>query len=280
MVDHTKNTLFFRYMRNSVIALLFLISFIGQAQVRFYNINETFGVSMRETASTRIDGSGFVWVSSKTGILRLTDDDYRIYQLPYETWNVITVKLEYQNTDLFAITNNGQLFVYNKVQDRFDLIVNLARELNDPFLTISNKVIDQKGRIWIASGIGLIMYENGNIHHFDEQGQISYVEWYDDQRVILAGLNELSLFNINSRRVETLFSENIIGQLGVSKLFFEQHSGNIWIGTESLGIYVLNTTSKELDKVYGIPMPTKGAVYLRRSRASLEVIWEEMHQLR
>ena len=50
--------------------------------LKFYSINTLFGISTRVTASICKDEDGFIWASSKTGILRLTDTDYRIYQLP------------------------------------------------------------------------------------------------------------------------------------------------------------------------------------------------------
>ena len=58
---------------------------------------------MREMASVCKDGNGFIWASSKTGILRITESDYRIYQLPYKTANIINVKLAYNNS--FLILN-------------------------------------------------------------------------------------------------------------------------------------------------------------------------------
>lgn len=80
------------------------------APVNFYSVNNLFGISMRVTNSICKDENGFIWASSKTGILRLTDDDYRIYQLPFETTGAISVKLAYRNGKLFAYTNNGQVF--------------------------------------------------------------------------------------------------------------------------------------------------------------------------
>ena len=79
-----------------------------------------YGISMREMASVCKDGNGFIWASSKTGILRITESDYRIYQLPYKTANIINVKLAYNNSFLIAYTNNGQFFHYNELYDRFD----------------------------------------------------------------------------------------------------------------------------------------------------------------
>ena len=62
-----------------LIFFLFLSIFnIYASDVKFYNINAMYGISMREMASVCKDGNGFIWASSKTGILRITESDYRI----------------------------------------------------------------------------------------------------------------------------------------------------------------------------------------------------------
>lgn len=72
-----------------IIAVLLLsVSFSYSSNVKFYDINSIHGISMREVASVCKDRDGFIWASSKSGILRLTDNSYHIYQLPYETPNM------------------------------------------------------------------------------------------------------------------------------------------------------------------------------------------------
>jgi hypothetical protein len=80
--------------------ILFLVLIVLSVQcfaVKFYSINSLFGISNRGMNSICKDDNGFIWASARTGILRLTDDDYRIYQLPYETAGAITVKLIYKH---------------------------------------------------------------------------------------------------------------------------------------------------------------------------------------
>jgi hypothetical protein len=106
-------------MRRFVIILSLIVTCLLHANVgftlnvKFYSINDMYGVSMREINSICKDYNGFIWASSKTGIVRVGDDDYRVYYLPYETANIISVKLSYDNNKLYAYTNNGQLFYYN-----------------------------------------------------------------------------------------------------------------------------------------------------------------------
>ena len=68
--------------------LLICIVFSSKAfEAKFYSVNSLYGISMRELNSVCEDDNGFIWASSKVGILRLTKDSYRIYQLTYKTPN-------------------------------------------------------------------------------------------------------------------------------------------------------------------------------------------------
>src|SRR5674476_528780 len=109
----------------SKLLLLILVGFLtffesSAVERKFYSINNLFNISIREASSLCTDNDGFVWASSKIGILRLTNDDYRIYQLPCIDFGFINVQLIYSSYGLFAYTNNGQLFYYNAVKNRFE----------------------------------------------------------------------------------------------------------------------------------------------------------------
>ena len=153
-----------------LIFFLFLSIFnIYASDVKFYNINTMYGISMREMASVCKDENGFIWASSKTGILRITESDYRIYQLPYKTANIINVKLAYNNSFLIAYTNNGQFFHYNELYDRFDLFLDLRVSLKNSYLSVGKVVIDDEQALWIPTSGGLCKYKNGMFSQIGEK---------------------------------------------------------------------------------------------------------------
>jgi ligand-binding sensor domain-containing protein len=166
-----------------VAAMLISIAFPSNVlAVKFYSINSLFGISTRVTNSICKDDNGFIWASSKTGILRLTDDDYRIYQLPYETEGVLIVRLIYENSKLTAYTNNGQVFVYNPVYDRFDLLFNLNSMLNNKNLYVFTLLKNNNNDFWIASNSGLYKYHSGKLDLINSTLTERYlITKYDDQ---------------------------------------------------------------------------------------------------
>ena len=165
--------------RLAAILFLNLLFSLNVPAVKFYSINSLYGISMRETYSVCKDDNGFVWASSKTGILRLSKENYHIYRLPYESADVFRVRLIYKNFKLFAYANNGQVFYYNPVFDQFELILNLNRILLD-------MLIDDNGICWIATSLGLYKYQSGKLSPAFEFSSNRYaINWYDSKNIIV-----------------------------------------------------------------------------------------------
>ena len=225
-----------------VLTLSALISYASH--VKFYSINSLYGISVRATNSILRDDNGFIWASSKTGILRLTDDDYRIYQLPYQTAGAITVKLACGNSQLVAYSNNGQIFSYNPVSDRFELMVNLSRLIDNPHFDVYRLLVDDSGIYWIATNAGLYRYHSGDLRFLGEVSSGRYsVSWYDNKQILLSGGEEIGLLNIDTEERQTVYK--IPGHLpiSVSSVFYDPKDQKLWLGTMSSGLFSYDFSS-------------------------------------
>ncbi|GHV07397.1 hypothetical protein FACS189416_7930 [Bacteroidia bacterium] len=111
-------------MKLKLLLILLIISLeaLGSENIKFFSVSDMFRISKHEFFSLCKDDNGFVWASSRSEILRLTNDDYRSYRLPYELKDNIFIEIESNGTEIVAYTNNKQIFRYNEVLDRFDLI--------------------------------------------------------------------------------------------------------------------------------------------------------------
>jgi anaerobic ribonucleoside-triphosphate reductase len=127
-------------MKRQLLIVFFAISIFTSysADVKFHNINDMHGISIRETASVCKDENGFIWTSSKTGIVRIAGYDCRIYQLSYKATDIYKVNLVYQNHVLLAYANNGQVFCYNAVYDRFDFLFYMGQILDNRHLVVTS----------------------------------------------------------------------------------------------------------------------------------------------
>ena len=211
---------------------------------KFYSINKLYGISMRETNSICQDHVGFIWTSSKAGILRVSDDDYRIYHLPYEKANIINVKLAYSHAKLYAYTNNGQLFLYNPISDKFDFLLNMSRLLNDNFLSLNKLQVDGEGRLWLASSVGLYLFNNSELNLIGTHNEnINGLEFVGPDSLVFSKNDGIYKVDIKSLNVEQIFTVEQGSELSANSLYYEQEKNKLWVGTLSNGLYTLDFLS-------------------------------------
>ncbi len=214
---------------------------------KFYSINSLYGISMREMNSVCQDENGFIWASSKAGILRLSKDAYHIYQLPYETTDFYRVRLIYKDFKLIAYTNNGQVFCYNPVFDKFELILSLH-------LTLLDVLIDDNGIFWISTSLGLHKYKSGKLSSAFEYSSNRYsISWHDPENIIIAKQDGIWLFNINSFEKKHIYENVNLKTVDFSSLYYDKEQNNLWLGTMSEGLFLYNfrngTCSNKLKSV-------------------------------
>ncbi len=229
-------------------AALFLLFILFSANVfaaEFYSINALYGISMREANSVCKDKNGFVWASSKTGILRLTDNDYRIYQLPYESADVFTVNLVYSHNTLIVFTNNGQVFSYNPVFDRFDLILNIGKALNDDYLVIHSLLLDDSHVFWMATSSGLFKFQSGKLSLIEDISNERYeLAWMDKQHFLVVKTDGIWSFDIQTSAYNQIHKNKTDSPFNVSSLFFDKSQNKLWIGTLSNGLFFYDFDSE------------------------------------
>ncbi|MGE4568231.1 MAG: two-component regulator propeller domain-containing protein, partial [Bacteroidales bacterium] len=259
-------------MRRLVLAfvLLFLLgSFAEGASVKFHSINAVAGISMRVMNSICEDDQGFIWASSKTGILRLTHEDYRVYELPYETAGVLIVKLLYANSVLTAYTNNGQVFTYNPVFDRFDLLVNLSKALNHSYFDLYSLHADDQGTYWIALSSGLYTYRAGTLTLVESVSGHKYaITPFDDQHMLMASAQGIRLIDIPSLKGEFIYRTRGSEPLSVSSLYFDRKRNQLWIGTMSSGLYGYDFRASTLQPLLRSSFPRQPILAIEESTDS------------
>ncbi|MCF8357869.1 MAG: response regulator [Prolixibacteraceae bacterium] len=204
---------------------------------------------MREANSICKDNDGFIWVSSKTGILRLAEDDYRFYHLPYETANIISVKLIFEHSELLAYTNNGQVFLYDELYDRFDLLINISKELNNFYLGVNSLVLENMDAFFVATSQGLYQYENNQLAVVGGiTDLINHAIKYDSSRIIISRGNELSMFDTKSHELEFVFEKEDVPNFEVSTYYLDTILNRLWMGTVSSGLFCYDFTGGEFVK--------------------------------
>ena len=239
--------------------------------VDFHSINDIYHISIRETNSVVKDDNGFVWISSRMGILRLTNDDCRTYQLPYEKMNMVYVKMAFSHGKLLTYNYGGQIFTYNATTDRFEPYIDIAQLLNDNGLTISKLLIDNNKNLWISTSKGLMHYNGENLVIIDKQGPIDNIEWIDDTTLFVARRHDMQILNTTSlKTTKSVFQP--IGNMIKSCLHFSKNDGKMWIGTKSNGLILYDLNKDELTPINAQDMPKQPILALEPMNDSIMLI--------
>jgi len=233
----------------ALIVITFSISLAHPENVKFYNVNDLYGVPMRETASVCKDKNGFIWTSSKTGIMRLSGNICHIYSIPYQTTDIINVKLAYKNDLLIAYTNNGQVFCYNGTYDRFDFMFHLSRLLKNLHLVVTSIIIDNQGDLWISSTMGLHRYHKGEIAQVKNETSEVYSTEYDENHILYIRGDEIRLMNIKSQTSDSIYKNSILSVNPIATLFYDATEKKLWIGGTYNGVYYFDFAKKTLVKL-------------------------------
>ena len=234
-------------MKSCFLSFVFLLLPLASyciGNLSFYNINDTYGIANRETTSICKDADGFTWIASKTGIMRLTDSDCRVYQLPYESMAVVSVEITWQENRLLAFTNKGEIFCYNPRHDSFERFFNFSRQMNVANLWVFNLEVDRDGSLWIASSRGLYYYKDNRCTLITQTaGEAYHTTRYDARHLIAAGPGGIFLVDTKQHHVERWSGKMNIQP---SSLLLDRAMNRLWIGTYSSGLYYFDYITREL----------------------------------
>lgn len=209
------------------------------ADIQFYNVAETHSINIREVYSVCSDNEGFIWASSKTGIFRLSENSYSFYQLPLESANSFWVKLAFNKGTLIAFANNGQIFRYNVLMNRFDRLLNI-KEVDGTFPGITDLVIDRNQRLWISSATGLFKFDGKLTKIAAVKETVFSLTFKSENELLAASQTEIVKLNINSLKALQLFK--LPSKTEATAIAYNPASNRILLGTLSSGliIYDLN----------------------------------------
>jgi len=242
----------------ALVIVLLIICFLpvnGANNVHFFNLNEESGISIRETNQVLKDADGFIWISSKMGIVRYTEGDIRIYQLPFDSEDILTLRLVYKNGVLYAYSNNGQILKYNSIQDKFEMFFNVSKVLQNQHIVVNQLIVDDRGVMWMASSFGLFCYDAKNGLKSLIKKEIQYSVWLDINHFFYVTDGQINIYNtLDLSSVNYYKFSNEINYI-VSKLFFDRKSNTLWIGTVSDGLFYLKNENGniKLSNISGIP---------------------------
>lgn len=228
-----------------IVFLLLLPARLFAGDKQFYNASDIYDTAISEPNSICKDKNGFIWIASKNGVYRLSDNDCKLYVLPYSTMNVVSVEITHRDNRIAAFTNQGEIFTYDPIADRFQLYMNLPEVFNIDTTYLSQIELDDNGDMWIASSNGLYVHNGSAIVKIDDvKGALG--DMVPHNAGFIAG-GPQGIYSIDT---ESHHTEKICDTDGIfpTRLCIDTLMNRIWVGTMSDGLFYIDLATKKLHK--------------------------------
>lgn len=243
-------------MRSILIAVaaIFLSfhSAIHAGEFAFKSITGTSGIPMYGITSLAHDDDGFVWAASRMGIMRATPTSCRLYDLPFSASNVMQVKLAYSDGNLVAVTQNGQIFRYDRIHDRFDRWFSLSQFLGQRHW-VTNVAFDSDGKVWISTSTGIFVHSGSKLTRLETTDPgYSHVTPAVPGRMFAISGNSLYSIDTSSLKAHRLSRDF---SMHVASTCYDPYAGRLLLGTYKGELWQFSPTRGRLEKACGVALP-------------------------
>ena len=209
-----------------------------------------------------------IWFSIGTNMLCLLDSKTK--QIEYFTGhnqNIGTVRaiVEFSENELLIGSDNG-LYLFNKLNNQFLRVDNPMdpRSLSDQSVLAILK--DVEGGLWIATYMGGVNYLASQTKVFEYHAPtfnaelstgkvISQFRETKDMDIWVASQDGLKLLNTKTRKLESYILPGKTKKLDIRSLLLD--GSNLWIGTYSEGLKVLNPEKNTMEEHFHVRESTQ-----------------------
>ncbi len=264
-----------RFINKLIIVMIFSASIFifasdkSYANLTFNNLNIETGISQSTVEVMFQDSKGYIWLGTNDGLNRYNGYDFKIYN--YEEGqnsisnNGITDITEDEYGNIWVGTVQG----INKINTTTEKIINYT-EGNDGIKdeSITEVIVTKDNKLLVATYEGLNIYNKDKDKFetvLDEtEGIISEVIYSIDEdkygniwigtdlgvNKISKSFKVLESYPINSE-------ENSLGESEIYNVYCDDEYGLVWAGSDSSGIFNINTHSKKVTRYMNNPTDKK-----------------------
>lgn len=204
-------------------------------------LDNTSGLRSQKAYSILEDEYGAVWIGTKAGVNRYNGRTLKNYTLTGDVYSFEDmagagriVRLYHNNGDLYAYDTSGKIYLYSKVFDRFDVILQLSEHTNGDAL---NKYIQTSaGCELFAMNDGLYMRRGKeSVKPIIPNITVNELLLADD-KVFVGTVSGLKILN----RDRTISDVNSLQGLNIISLYHDVRNNRIYAGTFDRGLWVLD----------------------------------------
>lgn len=204
-------------------------------------LDNASGLRSQKAYSILEDEYGAVWIGTKAGVNRYNGRTLKNYTLTGDVYSFEDmagagriVRLYHNNGDLYAYDTSGKIYLYSKVFDRFDVILQLSEHTNGDAL---NKYIQTSdGCELFAMNDGLYMRrDHESVKPIIPNITVNELLLADD-KVFVGTVSGLKILN----RDRTISDVNSLQGLNIISLYHDVRNNRIYAGTFDRGLWVLD----------------------------------------
>lgn len=240
-----------------ILLLISIVQLIHANEKKFYSINSLSGVSVRETRTVCEDKDGFIWTASKSGVSRITNGDYRHYNLPVAASDILYIDLAYRDGRLYAYSSNGQIFSYNRVLDKFEMVVNVRKVLNISYLAISMIELANATECWVGTTFGLYRYSNERLKMLTADSVHIFQFKAIDSKIYYASREQLVCLDTKTGKEQVISTFEPSNPVLVSRFYHDTLNKRLWVGTFSSGLYYVDLSDQSYHKHVNSVLPNQ-----------------------
>lgn len=229
-------------MRYIIPILLFILNLSVKAlnvnDFTFSHIGSAEGIANQRVFSLRSAQDKSLWWTTKNGVDRYNGTVIDHYILgannSFGSLAGRVVKMAHVDDgkeDIVVFDNTGKVYIYNKVQNRFDLMVDVSSKLQHD--VILNEVIFDKEGLWLAMREGAFFYKTNG-----EEGNLTTV-YRDLFTNHIERLKDGALLFCTNNGVYRRTSDNKMQQYlpyNVLSSYYDEKSHRLWLGTFNEGL--------------------------------------------
>lgn len=209
----------------------------------FSNLSTSDGLSSARIYSIMQSADGAMWIGTKNGVDRYNGHTIRNYDL-YKKSRISDACARSIRTvsdvrhSVYAYDNKGNIFVYNKILDRFELKYDLRNYISGPVI-LNDVYIDKHLDFYFALTDGLYLIRNngqrGWVHRHIWVNNLNTIDPRGDN--LIAGTDHGAfVYFAKSKKMKA-----VTEPISVLSSFFDKQTRRIWFGSFHHGIKVYDT---------------------------------------
>ncbi|SMD33859.1 Two component regulator propeller [Reichenbachiella faecimaris] len=233
------------------VIILLCLGRSGQTQgFEFQHLGIEEGMPGNKVFMTLEGDDGFMWMATDHGVVRYDGRVLKTYQLQnieeIKKRSFVSLFLSKDSQGrVWLMANNGLLFYFDNGQDEFQYFDQVL-PVGGKNIYVTEFYIDHQDRLLVGSSQGVTIYEpkNRKTRQLEEiKKTVSSIIQADNDQYYIGSRGSVHVLDANLNSISSLKSNGSNGtwfseQQKVESLYLQESEDELWIGTESSGLYV------------------------------------------